>query len=753
MDKIIKLKEGECRNPHSLLGMKQKEIEGKGRLVVDVFCPDAKEVQIVHIQDKNKKYKLEQMDEEGHFSGIMGRRKNKFPYLVECTGEDGNTWSYVDPYQFDPLFSEFELYLFGEGTYYDAYKKLGAHYLTIDGVTGVYFAVWAPHAKRVSVIGDFNNWDGRRHTMRCIEKNGIWEIFIPGLVSGDVYKYEIKTQKDEIIYKADPYASWSELRPHNASRVYDMNQYNWKDSKWLKKRKEIKYQEAPISVYEMHLGSWRTHEDGSFYSYREIADNLATYLADMGYTHVELIGAMEHPFDGSWGYQVTGYFAPTSRYGTPDDFKYLIDKMHAKGIGVIIDWVPAHFPKDAFALEKFDGTALYEHMHPMQAEHPEWGTLIFNYGRHEVEIFLISSALNWLDLYHIDGLRVDAVSSMLYLDYGRNGKEYIPNKYGGRENLEAIDFIKKLNQVVHERHPGVMMIAEEATAWRGVTAPVKKGGLGFDFKWNMGWMNDYLAYIKEDPLFRKYHHQKITFSLMYAFNEQFVLPFSHDEVVHGKSCMIYKMPGDEWRKFANLRATYGYMFMHPGKKLLFMGDEFAQTSEWSEKKQLDWNLLQYPIHTQMQMFVKELNSFYKTYKCLWELDGSYEGFEWIDCDNADASVVAFIRKGKKEKDRLVIVVNFTPQVWKDYRIGIEDLGEYEEVLNSDAIKYGGSGVTNPDVIAEEQSWHSKPYSMSITVPPLSVSVFKLAKPIVPTPKSEPKDVIQKIKQLVVRNEK
>ncbi|MEG1829431.1 MAG: 1,4-alpha-glucan branching enzyme, partial [Cellulosilyticaceae bacterium] len=437
-----------------------------------------------------------------------------------------------------------------------------------------------------------------------------------------------------------------------------------------------------------------------------------------------LLGVMEHPFDGSWGYQVTGYFAPTSRYGTPDDFRYFVDTMHAKGIGVLLDWVPAHFPRDAFALEKFDGTALYEHFNPIQANHPQWGTLIFNYGRNEVALFLIASALSWLEHYHLDGLRVDAVASMLYLDYGREGGKYIPNSQGGRENLEAVECLKKLNTIVYEKHPGVMMIAEESTSWKGVTAPVYYEGLGFGFKWNMGWMNDFLDYMKQDPLYRKYHHSKITFSLMYAFNENFILPLSHDEVVHGKSCMLYKMPGDMWQKFANLRAAYGYMFMHPGKKMLFMGNEFAQTREWSEERELDWYLLQHEPHEQMRQYMKDLNIFYRKYSCLWEIDNSYKGFEWIDCDNKETSVISFVRKGKKDNDRLVVVINFTPEVWQDYRIGVEKIGEYKEVFNSDAICYGGSGIQNGIQTSEEVPWNDREYSISMTVPPLGISIFK-----------------------------
>lgn len=729
MNELLRIKKGESKNPHAFLGMHQEGTESKERLVVRVFCPDAKEVTVVHMSDRTKKYKLAAIDEEGYFEGTMGRRKITFPYLLECKGEHNTNWSYIDPYQFQPLITDLDLHLFGEGNHYEIYNKLGAHFEKVGQVEGVYFAVWAPEAKRVSVVGEFNNWDGRRHAMRLIASHGVWELFVPGLTEGDVYKYEIKVQDDTVIYKADPYANWSEVRPHTASRVCDLRKYKWHDSKWTEKRKDKQYVSEPVSIYEVHIGSWKKHLDGNFYTYRDMADHLVKYLVEMNYTHVELLGVMEHPFDGSWGYQVTGYFAPTSRYGTPDDFRYFVDTMHAKGIGVLLDWVPAHFPRDAFALEKFDGTALYEHCNPIQANHPQWGTLIFNYGRNEVALFLIASALSWLEHYHLDGLRVDAVASMLYLDYGREGGEYIPNSQGGRENLEAVAFIKKLNTIVYEKHPGVMMIAEESTSWKGVTAPVCHEGLGFGFKWNMGWMNDFLDYMKQDPLFRKYHHSKITFSLMYAFNENFVLPLSHDEVVHGKSCMLYKMPGDMWQKFANLRAAYGYMFMHPGKKMLFMGDEFAQTREWSEERELDWHLLQHEPHEKMRQYMKDLNIFYRKNSCLWEIDNSYKGFEWIDCDNKDTSVISFVRKGKKDNDRLVVVINFTPEVWQDYRIGVEKLGVYKEVFNSDAICYGGSGIQNGEKSSEEVPWNDRPYSISMVVPPLGISIFKWQKSI------------------------
>ncbi|MGL4799246.1 MAG: 1,4-alpha-glucan branching protein GlgB [Cellulosilyticaceae bacterium] len=722
----LQIIQGESNNPHHYLGMHPLMIENKERLVVRVFVPGATEVSIYPIDDQTKQYPLEK-EADGFFEGLVGRRKNPFIYGVSCKNAAGDTWQFVDPYQFGPSFSDLDLYLFGEGTDYEIHHKLGAHEVTREGVQGIQFAVWAPNAKRVSVIGEFNFWDGMRGQMRLLESNGIWELFVPGVQIGSLYKYEIKTKDNVILYKADPYASFSELRPGKASRVWSDASYIWKDSKWLERRsKKAQHQEA-VSIYEVHIGSWKKHFNGDFYTYRELADHLADYVKEMGYTHIELMGVMEHPFDGSWGYQVTGYFAPTSRYGTPDDFKYLVDKMHRNNIGVLLDWVPAHFPKDSFGLEKFDGTALYEHALPLQAEHPQWGTLVFNYGRNEIALFLIASALSWLENYHLDGLRVDAVASMLYLDYGRENDDYVRNKEGGRENLEAIAFLRKLNEKVYERFPGIMMIAEESTAWAGVTHPVCNNGLGFGFKWNMGWMNDMLSYMKCDPLFRKYEHNKLTFSIMYAFSENFVLPLSHDEIVHGKASMIYKMPGDEWQKFANLRAFYGYMFMHPGKKMLFMGDEFGQTREWSEERELDWHLLQYAPHEKLRQYVKDLNAFYKKHKCLWSIDHSYEGFQWIDCDNRDASIISFMRKGEKDNQKLVIVVNFTPEAREGYRIGVDKLGTYEEVFTSDDTKYYGSGMTNGVVEAIEGPCHQQEQYIEIKVPPLGINIFKWSK--------------------------
>ncbi|MDF2594216.1 MAG: glgB [Clostridia bacterium] len=726
-DKALQaLEQGECKNIYQVLGMHALHEERGLGLKITVFAPTASSITAVHIGDPTKRYALKPRGEKGIFEGIIKRRKNKFLYQLQCEDAQGNSWIYTDPYQFDELFNKEDFELFNQGIDYKVYHKLGANFKAIKGIEGVVFAVWAPHAKRVSVVGEFNNWDGRRHPMGYIEGTGVWALFIPDIKALDAYKYEIKTREDILLYKADPYARYSQIRPNTASIVYNLNHYKWKDKNWLEKRKNKQYHKEPVSIYELHIGSWKRHTDGAFYTYREVAEHLAVYVKEMGYTHVELMGITEHPYDGSWGYQVTGYFAPTSRYGSPDDFRYLVDTMHKHHIGVILDWVPAHFPKDAFALEKFDGEPLYEYIDEKKAHHPQWGTLIFDYSKPQIKAFLIANALSWLTQYHIDGLRVDAVASMLYLDYGREG-DHIVNEHGGRENLDAVVFLKELNQAAYREVPGIMMIAEESTSWSGVSHPIEAGGLGFGFKWNMGWMNDFLSYMKLDPYFRKHHHKKITFSLMYAFSENFIQVLSHDEVVHGKSSMIYKMPGNEWQKFANLRAAYGYMFMHPGKKMLFMGNEFAQTKEWNEDGELDWGLLAYKPHACIKAFVKELNTLYKNNKCLWEIGNGYENFEWIDCDNRDQSIVSFVRKGLSPKDKLVVIVNFTPVTWQDYRIGVPDKAVYTEVLNSDSQCYGGTGVVNDKVSAQENPWHNKPYSIEMSIPPLGICVFKIEK--------------------------
>lgn len=629
----------------------------------------------------------------------------------------------------EQVLTDFDLHLIGEGSHYKKYEKLGAHVMEINGIKGVHFAVWAPNAKRVSVIGDFNNWDGRRHPMRVLGSSGVWEIFIPGLDEGELYKFEIKSKSHNYIaVKVDPYAFYFELRPKSASIVYNINKYQWNDSTWMEMRAKKNWFESQVSIYEVHLGSWmRVPEEGNrWLTYRELADKLVKYVKEMGYTHIELLPVTEHPLDASWGYQTIGYFAPTSRFGTPEDFMHLIDQCHQNNIGVILDWAPAHFPRDAHGLGFFDGTCLYEHEDPRKGEHRDWGTLIFNYGRNEVRNLLISNALFWFEKYHVDGLRVDAVASMLYLDYSRKEGEWIPNIFGGRENLEAIDFLKKFNEIAHEYHSGILTIAEESTAWPGVSRPTYLGGLGFSMKWNMGWMNDMLEYISKDPVHRKYHHNDLTFSLLYAFTENFILVLSHDEVVHGKRSMLSKMPGDMWQKFANLRLFYGFMYGHPGKKLLFMGGEFGQWDEWNHDRSIDWHLLQYEPHWRLQKYVKDLNHLYRSEPALYEVDFNYWGFEWIDFRDSEQSIVSFIRRSKSPDDFLIFVCNFTPVPRFNYRMGVPKSGFYKEILNSDSSEYWGSNLGNSGgVPAEEIPWHGRPYSMNITLPPLATIVFKV----------------------------
>ena len=626
--------------------------------------------------------------------------------------------------------TEMDRYLFGQGTHYEIYKLMGAHPTKQKGKDGVYFAVWAPRAQEVAVVGDFNGWDPNENIMKCDNDMGIYQLFIPGVKSGDLYKFCITSPSGELLYKADPYANYAEKRPGNASRVYDITNFKWNDSVWMKNRQNYDVNKNAMSIYEVHPGSWRKHpqnehdEDG-FYNYRELAHSLAEYVKDMGYTHVELMGIAEHPFDGSWGYQVTGYYAPTSRYGTPADFQYFVNYMHKNKIGVILDWVPAHFPKDAHGLADFDGHPLYEYEDPRKGEHPDWGTKVFDYGKNEVKDFLISNALYWVEQYHVDGLRVDAVASMLYLDYNRKQGEWEPNKNGGKENLEAVAFLRKLNDTILGRHPHKYMIAEESTAWPMVTKPASDGGLGFNFKWNMGWMNDMLSYMKTDPLFRSGNHNKVTFSFFYAFSENFVLPISHDEVVHGKGSLINKMPGDYEAKFANLRTFFGYMMAHPGKKLLFMGQEFGQFTEWNETKSLDWMLLGYDKHTELQTYVKTLNKFYKDHPAFWQIDYSWEGFQWIVPDDSRQSVVAFLRKDANGK-QILVVCNFNPVLREGYTLGAPNSGTYKEILNSDDEAFGGAGtVHNKAVRSKKKPLHGFEQSITITLPPMSVLYFEV----------------------------
>ena len=713
------LVQGIHNNPHHILGMH----ECIDDLYINAYLPGAKVVNAIEVSTR-KKYTLVSERVPGFFSVVI-KDKKPFEYKLNVRFDNGDEVTYFDPYVFEPVIDPIDISLFNEGKHYSIYEKMGAHPMTVDGVEGVLFAVWAPNADRVSVVGNFNNWDGRRHPMRKLDYSGIYELFIPGKLVGEIYKYEIKAKSGQVFMKSDPYAFSSEVRPANASRIVDIS-YKWKDAAWMEKREDKKTDEQPMAIYEMHLGSWKRPTDGrEFYNYRDIASLLADYLLMMNYNYVELMPIMEHPYDPSWGYQVTGYYAPTSRYGSPADFMYFVDYLHSKGIGVILDWVPAHFPKDEHGLGRFDGTALYEHEDPKRGEHPHWGTYIYNYGRNEVRNFLVANALYWAEKYHIDGIRIDAVASMLYLDYGRGDGEWLPNIYGGNENLEAIDFIKELNSKMHELHKGVIMIAEESTAWPMMTHPVEAGGLGFDYKWNMGWMNDFLNYMKLDPLYRKYHHNDLTFSMVYAYSEKFILVLSHDEVVHEKGSMIAKMPGGYEDKFSNLRVAYGYMMTHPGKKLLFMGQEIAQFTEFNENAEVDWSLFEFDAHVFMQGYVKELNELYKTEPALYELDSSPEGFTWINCNSANTSLLSYVRKGKKESDTLLIICNFTPMEHKAYKLATPSGGRWQEIFSSDNSRYGGEGRNNKTVKqAKKAECDGQEHYISVTVPPLSISVFK-----------------------------
>jgi 1,4-alpha-glucan branching enzyme len=626
----------------------------------------------------------------------------------------------ISPYTFPPQLGELDLYLFGEGRHWQVWKVLGARLATIDGIDGCQFAVWAPAVQRVSVIGDFNDWDGRRHPMRCRGASGVWELFVPGIAAGAPYKYEILGRHGQLARKADPYGRQMFLRPETASAVPAPAQHVWQDQEWVGARAAFDWQHAPLSIYELHAGSWRRHPDGRFYTWDELAQSLIPYVLELGYTHIELMPVAEHPLDESWGYQVSGYYAPTARYGSPDDLRRFVDTCHRHGLGVLIDWVPAHFPRDDFALARFTGEPLYEHGDPRRGEHQDWGTLIFDFGRNEVRNFLIANALYWIEEFHIDGIRVDAVASMLYLDYSRRPGEWLPNVHGGRENLEAIHFLREMNTEVHGRFPGVVTIAEESTAWPMVSRPVELGGLGFSMKWNMGWMNDSIAYFRQDPVYRKYWHNQLTFSQMYAFTENFVLPLSHDEVVHGKGSLLTKMPGDTWQRFANLRLFYTWQYAHPGKKLLFMGQEFAQWDEWSERRELDWVLLGFPSHDGVRRLVADLNRLYRTLPALHELEFNPDGFAWIDCHDADQSVLSFVRQGRDPAAHLVVVLNFTPVVRKGYRIGVPAAGVYRERFNSDSQYYGGSNCGNGrDLRTEPVPWMGHAQSIALTLPPLA----------------------------------
>ena len=733
-------------HPERLLGAHKI----RGGFLVQTFQPDAKQVSL-KLKKSGKTIVMEQADDAGFFAGIL-QEKKLIPYVFEVVYENGDSVEVEDPYLYTELLGSNELNRFSNGIHYSVYDYLGAHTMAVygcgsqaepewdvrsagkNGVYGTHFAVWAPNAMRVSVVGDFNHWDGRIHQMSRLGDSGVFALFIPGVDQGAVYKYEIKVNYKTLLLKTDPYGTYCEQRPANASIVCNTTDFKWKDDKWLEDRKLKKIDKEPVSIYEVHLGSWMKKDcsslenvtcDQEFYNYRELAPLLADYVKKMHYTHVELMPVMEHPLDESWGYQVTDYYAVTSRYGSPEDFMYFMDYMHRHGIGVILDWVPAHFPKDENGLARFDGTCLYEHMDPRQGEHPHWGTLIYNYGRPQVVNFLIANALFWVKRYHADGIRMDAVASMLYLDYGKKDGEWVANMYGSNENLEAIEMLKNLSEIFHKECPGAWLIAEESTAWPKVTANPADDGLGFDLKWNMGWMNDFISYMQTDPLFRKGRHGMLTFSMIYAYSESFILVLSHDEVVHLKCSMLNKMPGDEDQKFANLRAAYGFMMMHPGKKLLFMGQEFGQTTEWNEKESLPWNEAEDTEHQKLQHYVAELNAFYQAHPALYEMDNKEDGFEWLSSMDADHSIITFMRYSEEKQESLLVICNFTPVLYENFKVGVPHAGKYKEIFNSDAEVFGGSGHGNPrQKRAKAVSWDGREYSISIEVPPLGISVFK-----------------------------
>ncbi|GAB4152111.1 MAG: 1,4-alpha-glucan branching enzyme [Cyanobacteria bacterium J069] len=745
-DQVNRIVWNQHHDPFEVLGPHQIQHDDKTVWVVRAYLPNADAAWVVCPEERTE-YPM-QSTHHPHFFECTLERSDLSNYQLRVKEGEHERVTY-DPYAFrSPLLTDFDIHLFAEGNHHRIYEKLGAHLTEIDGVKGVYFAVWAPNARNVSVLGDFNWWDGRKHQMRRIG-NGIWELFIPGLSVGVHYKYEIKNQEGHIYEKSDPYGFYQEVRPKTASIVADLETYEWHDQDWMEQRRQSEPLTQPISVYEVHIGSWLhassaepyIRPDGTeeppvivadlkpgarFLTYRELADKLIPYVKELGFTHIELLPIAEHPFDGSWGYQVTGYYAATSRYGSPQDLMYFIDQCHQNGIGVLVDWVPGHFPKDGHGLALFDGTHLYEHADPRKGEHKEWGTLVFNYSRNEVRNFLVANALFWFDKYHIDGIRVDAVASMLYLDYQRKPGEWVTNQYGGRENVEAADFLRQMNHLIFSYFPGILSVAEESTTWPMVSWPTYVGGLGFNLKWNMGWMHDMLDYFHMDPWFRQFHQNNITFSFMYAFSENFMLAFSHDEVVHGKSPMIGKMPGDEWQKYANLRCLYTYMYTHPGKKTLFMSNEFGQWSEWNVWGDLEWQLLQFEPHQKLKHFVSKLNEFYKSEPALYTQDFSYDGFEWIDCNDNRHSVVSFIRQSKEPDEYVITVCNFTPQPHAHYRVGVPEPGFYRELFNSDSREYGGSNMGNlGGKWADEWSFHGRPYSIDLCLPPLGVLVLKV----------------------------
>ena len=706
------LVQGIHNNPHHILGMH----ECFDDLYINAYLPGAKVVNAIEVSTR-KKYTLVSERVPGFFSVVI-IDKIPFEYKLNVRFDNGDEVTYFDPYVFEPVIDPIDISLFNEGKHYSIYEKMGAHPMTVDGVEGVLFAVWAPNADRVSVVGNFNNWDGRRHPMRKLDYSGIYELFIPGKLVGEIYKYEIKAKSGQVFMKSDPYAFSSEVRPANASRIVDIS-YKWKDAAWMEKRENKNTDEQPMAIYEMHLGSWKRPTDGrEFYNYRDIASLLADYLLMMNYNYVELMPIMEHPYDPSWGYQVTGYYAPTSRYGSPADFMYFVDYLHSKGIGVILDWVPAHFPKDAHGLADFDGTPIYEYADPRMGEHPDWGTKIFDYSKNEVKNFLIANALYWVEECHVDGLRVDAVASMLYLDYGKKDGEWIANKYGGNQNLEAIEFFKHLNTVVLGRNHGTVMIAEESTAWPMVTGDAEKDGLGFSLKWNLGWMNDFLEYMKLDPYFRKFNHNKMTFSMSYAYSERYVLDLSHDEVVHLKCSMLEKMPGELPDKFRNLKAAYSFMNCHPGKKLLFMGQEFGQLREWSEERELDWFLLNEEPHKELQNYVHDLLTIYKKYPALYAGDNNPEGFEWINANDGDRSIFSFVRKSPTKRNNILYIVNFTPVDRPDYRVGVPKKKQYKLIMDEQGLLPKGKVFK-----AEKKNCDNLEFSFAYPLEAYGVGIF------------------------------
>jgi len=722
------LVEGRHENPFDVLGPHDVVESGQRATAVRALLPDSNQAWVVDAVEGTER-PMRRIHPAGVFEALCPARSTAQAanrYLLRVADRTGNRSTIHDPYSFPPMLTNYDFYLFGEGRHFKIYDRLGAHLRKIDGVSGVNFAVWAPNAAGVSLIGDFNGWDGRMHPMRKHIPSGIWELFVPGIGQGIHYKYQIRSG-GHATERSDPFGAAAEVPPRTASVVCDVNDYAWSDQNWMSERERHNGLSAPISIYEVHLGSWRRPGDNPsrWLGYRELAEMLIPYCLEMGYTHLEFMPVCEHPFTGSWGYQPVGYYAATSRYGSPQDFMYLVDQCHQHGIGVIIDWVPAHFPRDGHGLARFDGTALYEHDDPRQGEHPDWGTLIFNYGRHEVRNFLLANALYWLEKYHIDGLRVDAVASMIYLDYSRDEGQWIPNEHGGRENLQAISLLKEFNEQVHAQFPGVLTIAEESTAWTGVSRPTFLGGLGFSLKWNMGWMNDTLSYMRHAPIHRSFHHDELTFSLLYAFTENFTLPLSHDEVVHGKRSLLDQMPGDLWQKFASLRLLYAYMWTHPGKKLLFMGGEFGQWNEWAHDESLQWHLLQWESHQGLQRLVADLNRVYRANPALHEVEFESHGFEWIDCHNYRESTLSYLRRAMDPEDFLVVACNFTPVPREKHRLGVPQPCWYQEVVNTDSMYYAGSNVGNgPGVMADNIPWHGRDYSIEVVLPPLAVVVFQ-----------------------------